>query len=163
MTSHVFPDPSHDHQHCAAEILASAEKRCRQYNARLTEHRKQVLSILAAVHQPLGAYEILERFKLVDDKRPAPAIIYRALDFLMAHGLVHKIERLNAFTACTHAGVDHHVQFLICTQCQAVAEIANSSIDNALIAGAKSVGFSITSPIVEIEGLCPNCQSKDQS
>lgn len=159
MTSPVFPAPNHDHHHCQVEILALAEELCRHDNARLTEHRKQVLSILAADHKPLGAYEILESFKLTDGTRPAPAIIYRALDFLMQHGLVHKIERLNAFTVCTHAGVAHQVQFLICTNCQTVAEIADPAIDAALIKGALSVGFTITSPIVEVEGLCPNCHT----
>ncbi len=154
-----FPDPNHDHHHCEAEILAVAEEQCRQDNARLTEHRKQVLSILAADHKPLGAYDILGRFKLPDGSSPAPAIIYRALDFLRSHGLVHKIERLNAFSACTHAGVDHQVQFLICTSCDAVAEIADPSINEALAKGAKSVGFLITNPVVEAEGLCPNCQT----
>lgn len=160
MASHIFPNPDHDHHHCAAEIIASAEIQCRQGNARLTEHRKQVLCILADVHNPLGAYEILDRFKLADGNRPAPAIIYRALDFLMQHGLVHKIERLNAFTACTHAGEDHQVQFLICTNCQAIAEIADPAIDDVLFKGAQSVGFAITNPVVEIEGLCPNCQTE---
>ena len=56
--------------------------------------------------------------------RPAPITVYRALDFLMANGLVHRIESRNAYLACAH---DHDaaalVAFLICERCGSVGEI----------------------------------------
>ena len=84
--------------------------------------RRHVLEVLAASHKPLGAYEIIDRVA-ARGPRPAPITIYRALDFLTAQGLVHRIESRNAFLACinNHAS-DAPVVFLICEQCGAVGE-----------------------------------------
>ena len=63
--------------------------------------RRRVLEALLASHQPLGAYELIDRLA-VRGARPAPITIYRALDFLREQGLVHRIESRNAFIACVH-------------------------------------------------------------
>src|SRR5437016_5511342 len=94
----VFPDPSHDHARCASDALARAEMLCAERAQRLTPMRRQVLEALAASHTPLGAYEIIDR--LATAPRPAPITVYRALEFLVANGLVHRIESRNAFVAC---------------------------------------------------------------
>jgi Fur family transcriptional regulator, zinc uptake regulator len=51
-----------------------------------------------------------------------PPVAYRALEFLVEHGLAHRIQRLNAFTACMHPGEAHAPAFLICRTCSTVAE-----------------------------------------
>ena len=43
-----------------------------------------------------------------------PPVAYRALDFLVENGFVHKIERLNAFVACALPGTVHSPAFMIC-------------------------------------------------
>ncbi|RMD92342.1 MAG: transcriptional repressor, partial [Alphaproteobacteria bacterium] len=86
----------HDHRACAAAALARAEARCRESGLRLTPLRRRVLEILLESHRPLGAYDILARLRA--DGRPAqPPVAYRALDFLVAHGLAHRLHSLNAF------------------------------------------------------------------
>src|SRR6202022_2445950 len=115
----IFPAPDHDHGRCSADALAHAEALCAARSERLTPTRRQVLAALAASHKPLGAYEVIDR--LADrGPRPAPITVYRALDFLLANGLVHRIESRNAFVAC----INHHdtgtmAVFLICEQCGA--------------------------------------------
>src|SRR5215472_4772220 len=95
----VFPAPDHDHARCSADAMAHAEALCTERGERLTPMRRRVLETLAASHRPLGAYEIIDR--LADSApRPAPITVYRALDFLLANGLVHRIESRNAFIAC---------------------------------------------------------------
>ena len=96
-----FPTPDHDHARCSADVLSHAETLCRQRKQRLTPMRRQVLNALAASHRPIGAYEIMERVA-ADGTRPAPITVYRALDFLIEQGLVHRIESRNAFLACAH-------------------------------------------------------------
>ena len=55
--------------------------------------------------------------------RPAPITIYRALDFLLAQGLVHRIESRNAFVACVHKhDSGDPIVFLLCERCGAVGE-----------------------------------------
>ena len=52
-----------------------------------------------------------------------PPTVYRALEFLVAHGLVHRIETLHAFVGCDHPGEQHAGQFLICRDCGVVREV----------------------------------------
>src|SRR5215467_7858343 len=95
----VFPTPDHDHGRCSADAMAHAEALCSVRGQRLTPIRRQVLEALADSHRTLGAYEIMDRLA-ERGPRPAPITVYRALDFLLENGLVHRIESRNAFLAC---------------------------------------------------------------
>src|SRR5262245_55859508 len=97
----VFHDPGHNHARCAEDVIAQAEKTCASRAQKLTPMRRKVLETLASSHKPLGAYEIIDAVA-GSGPRPAPITIYRALDFLMANGLVHRIASKNAFLACGH-------------------------------------------------------------
>src|SRR5258708_7372582 len=110
----VFPGPNHDHGRCSSEAMAVAEAKCLEHGRRLTPIRRHVLGVLLGSHQPLGAYEIMERLA-PQGPRPAPITVYRALEFLRENGLIHRIESLNAFLACVpnHASAQP-VGFLIC-------------------------------------------------
>jgi Fur family zinc uptake transcriptional regulator len=154
----VFPAPGHDHTRCTSDALAHAEARCRERAQRLTPMRRQVLEVLTTSHQPLGAYEIMDRLAK-DGTRPAPITVYRALDFLMEQDLVHRIESRNAFLACVKphdAGAP--VVFLICEKCGAVGEAASAAVGQSLSAAAKQAGFTPKSPVVEITGICAHCR-----
>ena len=152
-----FAAPGHDHAHCVADALASAETVCRTRGARLTGQRRKVLEIIWKSHVPVGAYDILA--VLSPDQRPAaPPTVYRALEFLQAHGLVHKIESLKAFVGCQHPGEDHVGQFLICERCGNTAEIEDPQIADAVEGRAAAAGFRITEVTLEVRGLCPVCQ-----
>src|ERR1700690_3102505 len=124
LTKPTFPAPDHDHDRCAADALDHAEKVCAQRAQKFTPIRRQVLQALLSSHRPLGAYEVIDELAK-SMPRPAPITVYRALDFLMENGLVHRIESRNAFLACAH---DHDdatamVAFLICERCGSVGEI----------------------------------------
>lgn len=151
-----FADPEHDHAHCITGALASAETVCRVRGARLTGQRRRVLEIIWKSHVPMGAYEILAA--LSPDERPAaPPTVYRALDFLQAHGLVHKIESLKAYVGCQHPGKDHVGQFLICQACGNAAEIEDPAIARAVEGRANAAGFRVAEMTLEVRGLCPVC------
>lgn len=151
-----FADPEHDHAHCIIGAMASAETVCRVRGARLTGQRRRVLEIIWKSHVPMGAYEILAA--LSPDERPAaPPTVYRALEFLRAHGLVHRIESLKAYVGCQHPGKDHVGQFLICQECGNAAEIDDLAIERAVEGCASAAGFRIAEMTLEVRGLCPSC------
>ncbi|MEO1689164.1 MAG: transcriptional repressor [Pseudomonadota bacterium] len=157
--SHDAPFAPHDHAACAADALAAARQVCAEKGVRLTEARERVLSILLESHAALGAYEVLERLR-EDGRAAAPPAAYRALDFLCAHGLAHRIEKLSAFVACGRlqgeaAGAP---AFLICRVCRQVAETSAAPALRALAAQAEAYGFAFERGVVEIEGLCPACR-----
>jgi Fur family transcriptional regulator, zinc uptake regulator len=154
----AFPAPDHDHVRCAAEGINHAERICHERSQKLTSIRRQVLQALLASHRPLGAYEVIDALA-ESMPRPAPITVYRALDFLMANGLVHRIESRNAFLACAH---DHDaatmVAFLICERCGSVGEIPAATIAQSLGAAARATGFAPKLSVVEITGTCAHCQ-----
>jgi Fur family zinc uptake transcriptional regulator len=154
----IFPAPGHDHARCTTDAMATAEAICGKRGQRLTPIRRDVLATLLASHQPLGAYEIIER-QAPKGPRPAPITVYRALEFLREHGLVHRIESRNAFVACvhTHAAGDL-VVFLICERCGAVGEASSVDVAATLKSAARAAGFTPKSPVIEITGVCTHCR-----
>lgn len=148
---------SHDHAHCAAEVLARAVEICAKAGARLTPVRRRVLEILLEEHQALGAYDVLHRLA-AEGFGNQPPVAYRALDFLVEQGLAHRIQLLNAFTACMHPGAAHQPVFLICRECAAVAEAASAPVRSALGTAAAALGFVVEGATVEALGLCPTCR-----
>ena len=150
----------HDHGACATSALDSARRTCIARDLKLTPVREKVLNILLESHAAIGAYDILERLAL-EGFRSQPPVAYRALDFLVEHGFVHKIERLNAFIACTHSGEGHSPAFMICKQCHQVAEAMSVPISSTLGKAAKTIGFSIDKTVLEAEGMCPRCQQNE--
>jgi Fur family zinc uptake transcriptional regulator len=158
LTKPAFPAPDHDHGRCAADAISHAESVCRDRAQKFTPIRRQVLQALLASHRPLGAYEVIDELAR-SMPRPAPITVYRALDFLMANGLVHRIESRNAYLACAH---DHDaavaVAFLICDRCGSVGEIPAAPIAQTLGAAARASGFAPKLSVVEITGTCAHCQ-----
>ena len=147
----------HDHSHCAGGSLARAEALMATRGARLTPVRKRVLEILLEAHKALGAYDVLQRLA-AEGYGNQPPVAYRALDFLVEQGLAHRIQRLNAFTACMHAGEAHAPAFLICDRCATVAEAPVAPIRAALEAAAAEMGFAVERVSLEATGLCPACR-----
>jgi Fur family zinc uptake transcriptional regulator len=154
---HAFPKPGHNHAHCTADALRKAEAVCAARKTRLTDIRRDVLSIVWQNHVPIGAYDILARLNK-DGGKTAPMAVYRALEFLMEHHLVHRLASLNAYIGCAHIGEDAHAaQFLICKACGMAAELDSAPLKRALTQAVAERGFSIDSQIVEISGVCPHC------
>jgi Fur family zinc uptake transcriptional regulator len=133
-----------------------AEARCGAEGLRFTPVRRAALETLLREHRAIGAYELLDRLH-GEGFASHPPVAYRALDFLVAHGFVHKIERLNAFIACAHPGKDHAPAFLICRLCDAVAEAQSAPARGSLGEAARATGFRIERTVVEALGVCPDC------
>lgn len=151
-----FPDPAHDHGACRESGLQAARALCRARGARLTPDRLQVLEILLREHAAVGAYDIVESMDW-GGRRPASSVVYRALEFLAEQGLVHRLHCRNAFVACVDPASRHGAQFLICTGCLTVAELADTGIEARLVEAARSAGFRVQRSVIEVEGLCPHC------
>jgi len=142
-------------------MLDRAAAQCATRGAQLTPLRRQVLRLVLAAEQPMGAYALLDQLR---EERgvAAPPTVYRALDFLLEQGLIHKLERLNAFLPCVeaghaHAGHDHQHQFLICKSCGATTELTDHAVAHALEAAAARIGFRPERMTVEVEGVCARC------
>ncbi|AHD11650.1 Fur family transcriptional regulator [Phaeobacter gallaeciensis] len=151
---------AHDHSHCISDGIAVADAHCRANGLQFTPVRRRVLEILLQAHRAMGAYDLLDILRS-EGLGSQPPIAYRALDFLVKNGFAHKIERLNAFVACSHPGDDHAPVFMICRTCNAVAEAPSQTSNGRLGAAAREAGFLIERTVMEAEGLCPKCQTDD--
>ena len=146
----------HDHADCISTAVTTAEEHCAENGLRFTPVRRQALEILLQEHRALGAYEMLDKLRDAGFGSQPP-VAYRALEFLVANGFAHKIERLNAFIACAHPGASHSPAFMICRSCSSVAEAHSAPARGALGEAAKVAGFQIERTMIEAVGLCPAC------
>lgn len=148
---------AHDHALCASDVLVRADALAVTSGARMTPVRRRVLEILLEEHKALGAYDVLQRLA-AEGFGNQPPVAYRALEFLVDLGLVHRIQRMNAFAACMHPGEAHAPVFLICSQCNTVAEASAAPVRAALDRAAEAMGFAIERSTIEALGLCPACR-----
>lgn len=157
-----FPDDHHDHKKCVAKALQQADEICTTRGVRLTDMRRRVFALVWQSHNPVGAYDVLEGLR-VGTKKVQPPTVYRALEFLLAQGLIHRIESLNAYIGCAVPGDAHDGQFLICRDCGRAAELIDQRIDAAIDKGARAAGFYVEHPTVELEGVCAHCRSTSEA
>ncbi|MGH8781058.1 Fur family transcriptional regulator [Paraburkholderia sp.] len=142
-----------------AAQLAAADAVAAREGLSLTPLRRQVYALVAASERPVGAYDLLHALAPQRGRVP-PTTVYRALDFLVAHGFVHRIESKNAFFACCEIGRPHHGQFLICEACGATVEIPGDELAAQLSHSAPAHGFEVHRQVVELSGLCAACQAQ---
>jgi Fur family transcriptional regulator, zinc uptake regulator len=152
----------HQHHECITNALANAEAFCSAQHLRFTHLRKQVLSMVMASHRPVKAYTLLEQLQTEDDSAKPPTI-YRSLDFLIEHGLIHRIHSLNAYVGCTHPHQHASCYFTICTTCEQVSECCHHTLYDALQQSTVQEGFVPQHVSVEITGTCRACQQAAMS
>ena len=151
---------THSHTHDAKSISAALDDvaaYCEEHKLKLTPVRRRVMELLLQEHRAFGAYEILAQLQ-EDGLGSQPPIAYRALDFLVGNGFVHRVEHLNAFVACVHPGQDHAPTLLVCRDCKSVSEAPASLMNDALGRVAAVSGFSADPASVEVQGVCRDCQ-----
>jgi len=139
--------------------IARAEVMCRERGVRLTDQRRRVLEILCAAGRPVGAYEIMDAMR-EGPRVVAPPTVYRALEFLLEQGLIHKIESLHAFVGCDHPEHPHFSEFLICLECGGVAELKDDAVERSLASVTRESGFLPRRRVVEVMGICARCARK---
>lgn len=159
----AFPGPDHNHGACLTATLARARAAFEAKGLRLTDLRLAVLSEIAASHEAIGAYDIIERLG-VKGTRLAPVSVYRAIEALIDVGSVHRLESSNAYFAChaPHADQTPHV-VLSCGNCQTIAEVAASDVFGALDEVAARHAFNASVRIVEVAGQCARCTAQERA
>lgn len=152
-------DPHH-HVHTGDAFVAEVERACEARGLRLTPIRASALRLIADAGRPLKAYELLELMKATHGGA-APPTVYRALDFLLENGFIHRLASINAFVGCHHPGAAQHaVPFLICDRCHSATELEDEQIVGALEARARALGFSPRAQTLEVHGLCAACAAQ---
>jgi Fur family zinc uptake transcriptional regulator len=156
----------HDHGHLQAAspeaALMLAEEYCRERGEKLTPIRRKVLELLLTSGRATKAYSLLDDMRQIHPGS-APPTVYRALDFLLSAGLVHRIESINAFTVCHDLTQCQHGILVVCQQCGNVTELHQPKLRQALVLQIQDAGYRLASEEIELKGLCSDCQAAEAS
>ncbi|MEX3964782.1 Fur family transcriptional regulator [Paraburkholderia sp. EG286B] len=156
-------DHGHAHSHDGVEgasvesALAMAEAYCRERGEKLTPIRRKVLELLLASGRATKAYSLLDEMRQIHPGS-APPTVYRALDFLLSAGLIHRIESINAFAVCHDLTQCQHGILVVCQQCGNVTELHEPKLRQALVAQIEAAGYRLAGDGIELKGLCAQCQ-----
>jgi len=163
-------DHAHDHGHAHAHshegavgaslesALAMADAYCRERGEKLTPIRRKVLELLLASGRATKAYSLLDEMRQIHPGS-APPTVYRALDFLLTAGLVHRIESINAFAVCHDLTQCQHGILVVCQHCGNVTELHEPKLRQALVAQIEAAGYRLSGDGIELKGLCAQCQA----
>jgi Fur family zinc uptake transcriptional regulator len=159
--AHADHDCAHPelHTHGAGEFVRAVEKACRERGLNLTPIRAEALKQIAEAGKPVKAYDLLERMR-GGPGASAPPTVYRALDFLLENGFVHRLVSINAFLACHHPLAGHVVPILICKTCESAQELEDETLAAQLDALARAQRFEPVSSYLEVLGVCARCSGR---
>ncbi len=169
MTTHTHTCHLHD-VHTPYDIhqrLADAQALCHASGARFTPLRQSVYRLILESDKPVGAYDLITALQdsrvgaPADNKKNnvAPPTIYRSLEFLLSQGLIHQLSSINAYVPCCHPRANHAAAFLICERCQKVQESSNPPVEEILNFSKEQAHFVVHQSIIELKGLCRDCQA----
>ncbi|QRM30049.1 Fur family transcriptional regulator [Microvirga sp. VF16] len=140
------------------QAIAQSEALCRAKGARLTPIRRRVLEVLHGFDKPLGAYDLVDLLGS-QGRRMAPITVYRALDFLIEQGLVHRLASRNAYIASSNVSSSRKTTaFLICEGCGDVNEITSPDVADTVLKVLQEQGYQPRTRILEITGRCAHCR-----
>ena len=145
-----------DHNLCINSALTEAEKICNQKNIRVTDLRRTVLKIIWQNHKAIKAYDILDQISGMNFSAKPPTV-YRALDFLLENGFIHKINSLNSYIGCPHPLQNEQCYFIICSSCDEIEECSDENITNAIKTVMEKNKFTHKNIAIEIDGTCNSC------
>jgi Fur family transcriptional regulator, zinc uptake regulator len=163
-------DHAHDHGHAHSHdgraslesALAMAEAYCRERGEKLTPIRRKVLELLLASGRATKAYSLLDEMRQIHPGS-APPTVYRALDFLLSAGLIHRIESINAFAVCHDLTQCQHGILVVCQQCGNVTELHEPKLRQALVTQIEAAGYRLAGDGIELKGFCAQCQASQAS
>jgi len=147
----------HQHRHDAKAFVGEVASACELRGLRLTPLRLRVLELIAASSKPVKAYDLLDQLR-DGHSGAAPPTIYRALDFLLEHRFIHKLESVNSFVGCHHPNEAHQVPFLIYDVCAGAEEICDERVSKLLVEQAREHGFKPRAQTLEVHGVCEDCR-----
>ncbi len=130
----------------------------RSMNLKVTDQRLAILKSLYAGRAHVTAQEV---FEVVSENFPEIgfATVYRFLRTLTENGLVTEV-RLGGLPARYELTPKSHHDHLTCISCGKICEFENHHIEELQTKVAKQFGFELTSHVLELYGICSDCQKK---
>lgn len=141
-------------------LIEQIQDICTVRGVRLTPQRKRVFELICSNKKASSAYDLLEQLKQ-SEPQAKPPTVYRALDFLLEQGFIHRVESTNSFISCCSCNANKHFsQLLICDKCGTVKELQDDTMTALLAKNAEKHGFQLTNHVIESHGVCQPCSSR---
>ena len=137
-------------------LILKAKRYCDAEKYRFTKPRERVLTILAHAKQPMGAYQVLKSLSSREEQIKPPTV-YRAIEFWLKHGFIHRIESMNAYIACCEHFQHNNFCIFICDVCQQVMELDMPPFPSSAMAKLEKKQLIMNKIMTEIHGKCHQC------
>lgn len=138
-----------------ANRLQAARRLCEARGAQWTPQREDVLRRLLEGGGTRKAYDLLAELQ-AERGKVAPTTLYRVLDFLVEHGLVHHVASSSAYVVCATPDHAHEpAVFVACGRCGAAREVPGGRPARSLLQALRAAGFH--GHELEVRGHCTAC------
>lgn len=128
----------------------------RNLGLKVTEPRLLILQSLHSGRAHVTAQEVYDSVK-TRDASIGFATVYRMLRTLAASGFATEV-RVGGQPARYELSQKHHHDHITCVQCGKICEFENHDIEELQTQVAKKFGFKLTSHVMELYGICTDCQ-----
>ena len=156
-----FTNTFFSEQNAPVDRIALAMSFCADNGIKLSKLRREVLQLLWESDGPTGAYVLIKALEQRRSRPIGPPTVYRALEFLVSHGLAARFESLNAYVPCLRPAKDQGRAFFFCSNCGVTAQIDPPNLDKLLTRVATEEGFRPSHKVVEIKGICGECIAEE--
>lgn len=143
----------------AMALLEAAQASIREGGSPMNGLRQDILRILWREGRPMAAYDLLSQLEGKHGRKLGPPVVYRSLEFLIAHGLAARIRSRNAYLRLRHPPRGYQPVFLLCDACGNADEIDSPGLESAIAEDAGRHGFQIVQQVIECSGICAACRS----
>jgi Fur family ferric uptake transcriptional regulator len=154
-------------RHKRREYIDYSLELLRRDGGRITKPRRAVLECLADSDRSLSPNAVMEKIK--NGREPIDvdlATVYRNLEALQAHGLVHRVGPNADFVACAHATCEVDLHLIVhCSKCGLTQEL---DIPEELLSPMKKyvhrrTGYQFDEHFMQMSGACKSCLKEKQS
>lgn len=165
MNLNALPLGQKEAAHDAEEILIKREKLSeenlkkiiRDMGLKVTNQRMAILKSLSKGRAHRSAQEVFEAVSKVHSEIGF-ATVYRFLRDLSSRGFVTEV-RMGGLPARYELTPKGHHDHLTCVRCTKIVEFENDQIEKLQKQIAINNGFQLLGHVLELYGLCPECQS----
>ena len=128
-----------------------------QHNLKITSQRKAVLEAFINSENHVSAEDL---YKMVSENEPkiGLATVYRTLALFTQSGLATELDFGDGQKRYEHKYKHSHHDHMICTACGKIIEFHDPLIEKFQEEAAKKNNFTMTSPKLDIFGICSQCQ-----